>query len=157
MCQVWDPNTFQRQQDPQTSASQAQGPEPKGKEEWGHIQLPACGAIDCGEEYIGKPSRTLGECYREHLKEPSPIHAHNLHTGHQLSPDQFNIIGREDQDLSRLIKESIYIRVNNPTLNRNIGKFNLSHIWDRVLFSTPDLKKSSLSLRVCTHMPIVTI
>ena len=38
------------------------------------------------------------------------------------------------------IKESIYIRVNNPTLNRNIGKFNLSHIWDRVLFNTPGLK-----------------
>ena len=31
------------------------------------------------------------------------------------------------------IKESIYIRVNSPTLNRNIGKFNLHHIWDRVL------------------------
>ena len=45
------------------------------------------------------------------------------------------------QDLSRLIKESIHIRVNNPTLKRNIGKFNLSHIWDRVLSSTPDLKQ----------------
>ena len=98
-----------------------------------------CGAIDCGEEYIGETSRTLGECYREHLKEPSPIHAQSLHSGHQLNPDQFNILGREDQDLSRLIKESIYIRVNNPTMNRNIGKFNLSHIWDRVLFSTPNL------------------
>ena len=98
-----------------------------------------CGAIDCEEEHIGETSRTLGECYREHL-EPSPIHVHSLHAGHQLSPDQFNIIGREDQDLSRLIKESIYIRVNNPTLNRNIGKFNLSHIWDSVLFSTPILK-----------------
>ena len=30
--------------------------------------------------------------------------------------------------LARNIKESIYIRVNNPTLNNNIGKFNLSHI-----------------------------
>ena len=59
---------------------------------------------------------------------------------HQLSPDQFNIIGREDQDLSRLIKESVYTRVNNPTLNRNIGKFNVSHIWNGVLFSTTDLK-----------------
>ena len=37
-------------------------------------------------------------------------------------------------------KESIYIRVNNLTLNRNMGKYNLSHIWDRVLFNTPDLK-----------------
>ena len=41
------------------------------------------------------------------------------------------------------IKESIYIRVNNPTSNQNIGKYNLSHIWDRVLFNTPGLKLSS--------------
>ena len=76
----------------------------------------------------------------EHLKEPSPIHTHSQHTSHQLNPDQFNIIQREDQELFRLIKESIYVRVNNPTLNRNIGRFNLSHIWARVLFSTPNLK-----------------
>ena len=41
--------------------------------------------------------------------------------------------------LSRNIKESIFIRVNNPTLNRNIAKFNLPHIWDRVLLETPGL------------------
>ena len=37
------------------------------------------------------------------------------------------------------LKESIYIRVNNPSLNNNIGKFNLSHIWDRVLLNTKGL------------------
>ena len=37
------------------------------------------------------------------------------------------------------IKESIFIMINNPTLNRNIGKFNLPHIWDRVLLKTPGL------------------
>ena len=37
------------------------------------------------------------------------------------------------------IKESIYMRVNNPSLNNNIGKFNLSHIWDRVLLNTNGL------------------
>ena len=42
--------------------------------------------------------------------------------------------------MSRYIKESIFIRVNNPTLNNNIGKFNLCHIWDRVLINTPGLK-----------------
>ena len=41
---------------------------------------------------------------------------------------------------ARTIKESIYIRVNNPTLNKNIGKLNLHHIWDRVLLNTPVLK-----------------
>ena len=39
--------------------------------------------------------------------------------------------------LARAIKESFYIRVNNPTLNRNVGKYNLHHIKDRALFSTP--------------------
>ena len=42
--------------------------------------------------------------------------------------------------LPELIRESIYIRVNNPTLNRNIDKFNLHHIWDRVPHNTPGLK-----------------
>ena len=42
--------------------------------------------------------------------------------------------------MSRAIKEAIYIRVNNPTLNRNIGKYNLTHIWNKVLFAIPELK-----------------
>ena len=41
------------------------------------------------------------------------------------------------KSLARNFKESIFIRVNNPTLNRNIGKFNLLHIWHKVLLNTP--------------------
>ena len=40
-------------------------------------------------------------------------------------------------------KEIHLSRVNNPTLNQNIGKYNLNHIWDRVLFKTPGLKLGS--------------
>ena len=36
----------------------------------------------------------------------------------------FTFIGREDHGLARTIKESIYIRVNNPILNRKVGKYN---------------------------------
>ena len=36
--------------------------------------------------------------------------------------------------------EAMFIRVNNPTPNKNIGKYNLSHIWDRILFTIPELK-----------------
>ena len=64
-------------------------------------------------------------------------------SGHRTNPDNFTIIGREDHGLARTIKESIYIRVNNPTPNRKVGKYNLHHIWDRVLFNTPDLKISN--------------
>ena len=113
--------------------------DPKEKKS-GVIYSYQCGAIDCGEEYIGETSRTLGERYKEHLREPSPIQVHSQLTGHELSPDNFNTIGREGHDLTRLIKESIYIRINNPTLNRSTGKFQLNHIWNRVLFSTPHLK-----------------
>ena len=59
--------------------------------------------------------------------------------GTTTNHNNFQIIGREGHNLARNIKESIYIRVNNPSLNNNIGKFNLSHIWDRVLLNTKGL------------------
>ena len=40
---------------------------------------------------------------------------------------------------SRNIREAIFIRVNDPSLNRNIGKFQLPHIWDEVLAKSPEL------------------
>ena len=82
------------------------------------------------------------------LKGLLSIHAHIQQTGHRIADNSFNIIGREDQGQARTIEESIYIRVNNPTLNQNIGKYNLSHIWDRVLFNTPGLKLGS------SHQPV---
>ena len=97
------------------------------------------GDLSCDDEYIGETSRTFGERYKEHLKDSSPIHQHRNHTGHPTCHNNFQIIGREGHNLARNIKESIFIGVNNPTLNRNIGKFNLHHIWDRVLLSTPGL------------------
>ena len=110
------------------------------KDKSGVIYSYQCGDIACDEEYIGETSRTLGERYKEHLKQPSPIYTHIQLTGHTSTPNKFSILGREDQGLTRTIKESIYTRVNNPTLNRNIGKYNLNHIWDRVFFNSPWLK-----------------
>ena len=99
-----------------------------------------CGDLVWDEEYIAESSRTFGERFKEQLKEPSPVHNHSHNTGHTITQDNFQIIGREDHGIARTINESIYIRVNNPTLNRDIGKFNLHHIWDRVLLNTPGLK-----------------
>ena len=98
--------------------------------------------ITCGEKYIEETSKSLGERHKEYLKGHS-IHVHIQHTGHNATSDNFNSIGREDGDLARAIKEAIYIRVNNPSLNRNVGKYHLSHLWDRVLFNTPGLKIDS--------------
>ena len=105
----------------------------------GAIYWYQCGDLGCDDEYIGETSRTFGERYKEHLKAPSAIHHHSIQTCHTTNQNNFQIIGREGQNLARNIKESIYIRVNNPSLNNNIGKFNLSHIWDRVLLNTKGL------------------
>ena len=96
--------------------------------------------LECDEEYIGETSRTFGERYREHLKPPSPIHGHSNISGHTTSLDNISIVGREEQNLSRLIKESMFIRVNGPSLNKNISKYHLPHLWDEVLNNSRELK-----------------
>ena len=44
-----------------------------------------CGELAYNEEYIGETSSTFGERYKEHPKEPSPIHAHSTQTGHSTN------------------------------------------------------------------------
>ena len=99
-----------------------------------------CNRVECDDEYIGESSRTFGKRFKEHLKAPSPIYDHYNITGHETSIENFSIGGRKDQNLIRAIKEAIYIRVNNPSLNRNIGKYHLPHIWDEVLLNNSELK-----------------
>ena len=65
---------------------------------------------ECDEKYIGESSRTCGEMLKEHLKAPSTIYDHFDSTGHTATLEMFSIVGRENQNLMRLIKEAIYIR-----------------------------------------------
>ena len=96
--------------------------------------------VECDEEYIGESSGTLKERFKEHLKAPSPIFDHYNITGHNVTIENFSIVGRENQNLMTTIKEALYIRANNPSLNWNVGKYHLPHIWDEDLFNTSELK-----------------
>ena len=117
---------------------------PKDKEHMtnksGIIYRFKCDRLECDEEYIGWTARTFGEQLKEHLKSPSPIYDHKNTTSHTTKINNFSIVGREEQNLSRLIKESMFIRVNNPSLNKNIGKYHLPHVWDEVLINNIELK-----------------
>ena len=62
------------------------------------------------------------------MKDPSPIYDNHNTTGYAVSLNSFSIVGREDQSIARAIKEPILRRVNYPSLNGNIGKFQLPHI-----------------------------
>ena len=96
---------------------------------------------DCEEEYIGESGRTFAERFREHMRAPSPIHDHLTPLVMKcLWTISFSIVGREDQSIARAIREAMLIRVNDPSLNRNIGKYQLPHIWDEVLVKSPELK-----------------
>ena len=93
-----------------------------------------CDRVECNEEYIGESARTFGERFKEHLKAPSPIYDHCITKGHTTSLENFSIVGREDQNLMRLIKEPIYIR---STIH---PKYHLPHIWNEVLLNITELK-----------------
>ena len=54
--------------------------------------------------------------------------------------DNFSKKGGEGCGIATAIKESIYMRVNNLTINRSIGKYNLPHVWDNILANTPELQ-----------------
>ena len=105
----------------------------------GVIYTYKCPTINCTEEYIGESGRTLGDRYKEHLKAPSPIHLHTSPMGHPVSSECFSIVDRESQGMARNSKEAMYFRVNDPSLNRNLGKFQLPHVWDQVLKDTHSL------------------
>ena len=66
---------------------------------------------------------------------PIPHHSHSR--GHPVSPKCFTIVDREVQAVTRNIKEAMYIGVKDPSLYRNLGKYQLPHIWDKVLQDTP--------------------
>ena len=51
---------------------------------------------------------TFGERFEEHLKAPSQIFDHYNITGHNVTIENFSIVGREDQNLMRTIKEALY-------------------------------------------------
>ena len=84
---------------------------PKDKEhitkKSGIIYRCKCDRLECDEEYIVESARTFGERFREHLKVPFPIYDHRNITGHTTTLENFSIVGREDKNLTRLIKESM--------------------------------------------------
>ena len=74
--------------------------------------------MKCDEEYIGESARTFDEKYKELLKMPSTFFGHQSGTVHNITFGDFSIVGRVGHNFASNIKESIYIRTDNPTLNR---------------------------------------
>ena len=98
-----------------------------------------CDHLGCTVKYIGETGRTFENRYKEHLRAPFPIHNHTTAMGHLIKLDNFSIVDRESQGVTRTIKDATFIRVNDPSLNRKLGKYQLPHIWDELLQDIPAL------------------
>ena len=98
-----------------------------------------CPHSNCQEEYIGESGRPFGDRLKEHLRALSPIHHHSHIKSHPFIEECLTIVGRESQVVTWTIKEAMYIHVNDPPLNRKLGKYQLPHIWDEILQDTPSL------------------
>ena len=46
---------------------------------------------------LGESARNFEERLKEHLKATSPIYDHHNTSGHDVTIDNFSILGREDQ------------------------------------------------------------
>ena len=73
-----------------------------------------CGRGNCEERYIAEFGTTFAERFKVHTKTTSRIHDHYKTTGHDISIDNFSIVGRKDQSIAGSIKEAVLIRVNDP-------------------------------------------
>ena len=63
----------------------------------------------CTMENIGESGRNFGDGYKEHLRVPSPILDHYQITGHSIKLENFSIVDRESQGITRPMKEAMYI------------------------------------------------
>ena len=59
---------------------------------------------------------------------------HRRVSGHEFDFDEVKILDRESRWFERGVKESIWVRAEQPTLNRSGEvRHNLSHAWDRAI------------------------
>ena len=111
-----------------------------------------CPQINCPSVYIGESGWSLGDRVKEHFKTPSPIHLHSTTTGQPMDPKQFNIVHKKVNSHSRTIKEAMFICIQDPTLNRNLGKYQLPQIWNHLLQASPILQYKPSSLPYPIHL-----
>ena len=111
-----------------------------------------CGAEGCDESYVGETKQALkARLYQHHRPSTSgdptfdsAVYTHISQTGHIISDKDVKILSKEENWYKRGVKEAVFERLENPSLNRRGGlRHNLSHTWDRALRATPRCLQST--------------
>ena len=96
---------------------------------------------DCDAAYVGETERSLKARFSEH-RRPSSVnsevskHIHTDNPDHGIVMDKTEILAVESKWFERGVKEAIFIRATQPSLNRDGGRFNLSPVWTNILKKT---------------------
>ena len=95
---------------------------------------------ECDASYIGETERSLKARFQEHRRPSSTTsevsrHIHVDQPEHSVDMDKTRILAVEPRWFERGVKEAIYIRLNNPTLNKDGGRYNLPPVWNNLLKS----------------------
>ena len=117
---------------------------PKGDKCGAIYYIPCQGITNrgpCQETYIGETERALKTRFLEH-RRPSSVsssevsqHLHLESPGHMVSLDKVEILDADPDYVTRGIREAIYIRALQPSLNRDGGRYKLPATFDPVLES----------------------
>ena len=79
----------------------------------------------------------------------SAIHSHIQQTGHSMpsvEDEGVQVLCRESNVVYRKTLEAMYIKYNDPSLNRNVGKMDIPSVYDKVLreeggLAIPDIRE----------------
>ena len=94
----------------------------------------------CTESYINETERSLKTRFLEHRSPSSTSsevsqHIHIESPDHHVELEEVKILDREQRYFERGVKEAIYIRVNQPSLNKDWGWYKLPRVYDPILGS----------------------
>ena len=103
------------------------------------------------DKYIGETAQPLQNRMSQHRRasssgNDSAVYSHLHASGHRFDTEDVCILDRESRWYDRGVKEAVWIRAEDPSLNRSGGtRVNLSHGWDRVIRDIPSRMSSSTS------------
>ena len=93
---------------------------------------------ECDATYVGETERSLKARFGEHKRPSSTTsevskHIHTDNPNHNITLENTKILSVEHKWFERGVKEAIYIRAMNPSLNRDGGRYNLPPVWNNII------------------------
>ena len=106
-----------------------------------HIPCAGINNTPCPGTYVGETERTAFARFKEHTatstnaqgKFKSAMLQHAKDEGHHFRRDDVTILDHEENWIRRGIKEAIFIKTLNPTINLDPGRHTLSTHFDSII------------------------